>query len=213
VENEPQIYSPEHLLLTNSSNNSLKLISIKTSASSKMHFLDVLALASTLLTTTSAVSIRFHALNHCNSSPIDLACANLPQNACCAKPGLNARSVTFLHGKGDIGHVGGKNCGTTYKAQLKGPNWCIFHTGPKGVYHSAHWNNPLSVRDSMSARETCCAQTLAPDQAIVNGNVTFNIKDMTAAQVDKLTQLAEGNARVGDYPSDLSKFIVDTEDW
>ncbi|KAI0455671.1 hypothetical protein F5B21DRAFT_503229 [Xylaria acuta] len=66
-----------------------------------MHFIKVASILSGLLATSDAVSIRFHALNHYKKFHIDLVCPHIHINVCCKPPNVRARSLTFLHGKGD----------------------------------------------------------------------------------------------------------------
>lgn len=49
-----------------------------------MRFIEIATTLVGLLATCEAVSIRFHALNHCHKSPIDVGCAHIHKNVCCA---------------------------------------------------------------------------------------------------------------------------------
>ncbi|KAI0444835.1 hypothetical protein F4803DRAFT_510706 [Xylaria telfairii] len=181
-----------------------------------MYFTKIAVIFSGLLASSEAVSIRFHALNHCKKSHVDLVCPHIHSNVCCKPPGINARSITFLHGKGDIGHSGTKNCKTAFKNQLHHVNVCFFHTSHKGRWHSAFFDNPLGNKDapvSANGDDNCCTQTVEPTVAIVNDNASFNIADMSPEQLDTLYALANNDTSVDIFPSDLSGFMVPTEDW
>jgi len=183
-----------------------------------MRFIEIAAILSGLLATSDAVSIRLHALNHCKKTHIDLACPHIHSNVCCKPPGVNARSVTFLHGKGDIGHAGNKNCKTAFQNQLHHVNVCFFHTTHKGHYHSAFFTSPLATRDEaepigLNGTDTDCTQTVEPSVAIVNDKATFNITNMSSEQMDMLYALAGNETSVDTFPSDLTQFLVSSDDW
>lgn len=164
-----------------------------------------------LLPGATPTLVRIHSLNHCRNSAVDLQCGHLKPNHCCSL-GNNARalSIEYRRVKGRR-IIGTRNrCKKHVYAELaRTPARCIYD----GVFTGGKYRNPLNAADT--GEEECggdCEGTSEPDEALVYGEMTFNIAAMSAEEVELLHELAGNGTAVAEWPEELTNLIVPTEE-